>query len=88
MTEPEDKCDCPGEVYIIEVKSCSARVNGEEVEGLAIAWVDKNNNAPSHICGRNWAISLATDVLKGRQLASLALSDIHSDDEIGDEDEE
>jgi hypothetical protein len=88
MTEPAEKCDCPGEVYIIEVRDCGARVNGEEVEGLALAWVDKDNKAPSHICGRNWAVSLATDVLKGRQIAGLAIADLNHDDEIEDEEEE
>ncbi|KKL26526.1 hypothetical protein LCGC14_2394430 [marine sediment metagenome] len=87
MPDRLEKCDCPGEIYIIEARSCGARVNGEEVEGLALAWVDKNNNAPSHVCGRNWAVSLATDVLKGRQIASLAISNIQ-DDEDEDEEEE
>ena len=88
MTDSVEKCDCPREIYIIEAGRCCARVNGKEVEGLVLAWADGNGNVPSHLTGKNWAVSLATDVLKGRQIAGLAIEDLSSDDEIGGEEEE
>ena len=88
MTDSVEKCDCPKEIYIIEAGRCGARINGEEVEGLVLAWADGNGNVSTHITGKNWAVSLATDVLKGRQIAGLAIADLNHDDEIEDEEED